>query len=683
MNSKNRIFFLTILLLLTIFIAGTAVAAADDDFDSEPIEPVLNYPSLVYISGTTVTIELNNGISSDSPNYYSVDYYDVSGPDGSSGMIYYNNSKIDLIQFEAAKTGSYVVHLCGSFLKSEYKSPVYESTHRGQYITFNVVDLNEGDENQEPNLFIYPDKSYFTYTCGSTDRIFHTSYYNHLFSEEIYPDFSEELSENDVILNLYGNNLRSVSWYDSGLKVISLAGDRTIEYSGSSSGTPVGKIEISDYKPEINVNVSKIPELDLNFIFVCSDHDSSVYVKSTRPDLEIVNETFESVPVSFSKCDSVFEWQAFVNDSFKQNSADFFLPYVDDETDENEDGNENGNGVGNENEEFEDLYPHYVLFNDLSLLRDDLSLSKTIQLSVYPKLIDETENDPDAGRENEDDENKNENSDEGIEPDLTWISSSIPFTIKRVSQSYPIYLVSDGDKLNLVLKTDAEPPEVPDLSKLAFPTTVNDLFEGGDVELIVDALTEKSIENIETDLITDEVPIHSVLNIDFSSAAVKDSLNEQLNSENEFVVLEFEVPAIDSLGNPISGDDLTVFHIIEVDGVQTMEKLNAKITSKGIGDEKYFVITAYTTGFSPFVIASVESEKTLSSSSDPFGHAAIVPENEPEEEEVQNPESYSNDIPKSIVSDIVTKVQGHLSVFSILVVLTSGLFMWDYIRRRI
>ncbi|MDR0768280.1 MAG: hypothetical protein LBE57_07680 [Methanosarcinales archaeon] len=687
MNSKIVSFLLTLLLLLTIFSAGTAAALENDAPPNELlIDPVLDYPYLVYISGTTVTIELNHEISPNSPNYYTFSYYMITGPGGSSGWISYVqlNADNNTVQFEVTEAGDYTIHFCGSFSNTQFVSPTYISTHRGHYLTFTVIDLNKTDavesencsrasgrEDAEPKLAVYPSKSFFTYTCGSSSRTYHTSFYEHLFIEEaypkLYPGLLEALSENNAIYSFYGNNLRSMSWYDAESSAVSMTGGRQISLSNGYF------IDISAYKPELTVNILRVPDFSLNYIFICSDFDHTEHIDSI-PSAESSRGYTNITHIHKPKpCSCSLEWRLFVNGIFKENASGCFSQYTAPADGENL--NENCNIIVTcyeKKDEVENPYPNYIMFNNLCLLKDDLSLSRTISISIYPKVVGNNGDDL-------------EETEESIpKPDLTWSNAPVSFTVKRESLSFSFSNLQKGEdgRLNLRLKDCVSPPVTSALSNLSFPAASAEILVGSDAELIVEALTKRVIENVETDLIDDETLIHSVINVDFSDPAIKADLNEKLKSQNEQIALEFEVPAVDSSGSPISANELAVFHVFEIGGVQEMEQLKINVASKRI-DGSYYVVTTYTTSFSLFVIASAESELVNSSGSNSYGEATVVPENRTADtsEAPEPPSNGYSSLPP--VGDIISKIQGYLSLFSILVVLTSGLFMWDYIRRRI
>ena len=652
MNSKIFSFFLVFLLLLSVFCAGAAAAlddsgAIDKQIDIyERLDPIFYHSFLVYISGTMVTIELNHGVSPDSPGYYTFRHYVVVGPNGSSERISYAQPS-NIVQFEVTGPGDYSVRFCGNF------SERGELLHRNHNIMFTVVDLNDIDLNdvdpdvdKEPKLAIFPSKSYFAYRCNQPDSVFHVSDFAHLFVEtanpklyhpKLYPDLLKELFENNAIYRFHGNSLRSISWYDADSNVVSMTGAKQISLNNNSLNNN-NTIDISAFRPELTVNVSRVPDFRLNHIFVCSDLDYTVH--TIDGSMRVVHEP--------KPCLCSFEWQVFVNGIFMENSADFFIGYDDKCL------------LPQRN-----LFPNYIMFSNLHLLNDELSLSETISLSIFPAVI------KDGGI---------------IKPDLTWVNASVSLTITRELFRISVSNLQDrgSGRLYLVLNDDLVAPIVPTLANIAFPETIAQILINSDSDLIVGTLTQHVLADVKTDLIDDETLIHSVFSIDFSDVAVKTTLNKELRTQNEQIALEFTVPAVDSLGNPIRANDLVVFHVSEVNDVREMKQLRTMAVPKVI-EGPFFVVTAYTDSFSLFVIASVEADEipSVTGSARSFGEAVIASETsaEPPEIEVLEPYGYEPSIPS--IADIILRVQGYMSVFSILVVLTAGLFMWDYIRRRV
>lgn len=693
MSLKVRTPCLIILLLfLAVFGLGTAVAAEIGNpinpAPSLPVleDPILQYQSFIYVSnGTNVTIVLNENISSDSPNFYSVDYYEIISPGSltSNGRILYKNASIgDVIQFEVNAVGEYTVHICGYFFNTEYKNPVYSNNnnpgHRGQYITFKVVDLNENNNNDnptddsDPELLILPSQSYFTYTCGSSDHNlnYYISSYDHLFTDDLYPDLLNVLKENNVIYNFYSNNLQAVSWYSSDSDIVKLKGEKNIIVSDGVN------IEISAYKPEFTVNMSKASEMNINYIFICPEHGDYT-AKWHKSSITSDYDEYIHPTEQISDCKHEFEWQAFVEDMYKENSSDFFS-YYEKPVDGDEETNPVGDGQGgNPEDEDKILYPHYVSFNNIRALYSDLAYRSAINLSFYPKIIQE-EAVPNPSEETGETGELNEDY---LKFDETLKTASIPFTFTREVRKFTINTANvENGNIKVSLKSNPDStPEVPGLSNMFFPEIYGEILQ--DTELVIETLNAQSIEDVESELITEETPVHAVINIDFSNVNTKNALNSELEKNNGKVALEFEVPAFDSEGNLIQKEDLAIFHVIDSEDGRTLEKLNIDYVSSKNIDNGYYVVTAYTSGFSPFIIASDEFESAKSNSA--VENSVIIPDEELIKNGVNVP-SYSTDVDSpSTIAGIVGKVRGHMSIFSIFVVLTSGLFMWDYIRRRV
>ena len=670
MNSKIFSFLLVFLLLLSVFCVGAAVALGDSgDIDiCERPDPIFYHSFLVYISGATVTIELNHDVSPDSPGYYIFASYVVVGPDGPGERIWYAQPS-NIVQFEVTGPGDYSIHFCGFFSEHD------ELLHRNHNIMFTVVDLNDvdlddidhPDVDKEPKFAIFPSKSYFAYVCNQADSIFHVSDFEHLFVEnaypKLYPDLLKELSENNAIYRFYGNSLRSISWYDAGSNVVSMTGAKQISLHNDNV------IDISAFRPELTVNVSRIPDFRLNFIFVCSNLDHTNHTVFSDADRIHIDRVYVHRP---KPCLCSFEWQVFVNGNFTENSADFFsqyIPFAD------LDNDLNGvvrcdNDIGCDGKCLppqRNPFPNYIMFSNLHLLNNELSLSETISISIFPAVITDCKIDSEITK-----------------PDLTWANASVSLSITRESFRVSVSNLQDrgSSRLYLVLNDDLVAPVVPTLANIAFSERIAQILINSDSNLIVGTLTQSVLADVKTDLIDDETLIHSVFSIDFSDAAVKAALNEALRTQNEQIALEFTIPAVDSLGNPIRANDLVVFHVSEVNDVKEMKQLRTTAVPKVI-EGPFFVVTAYTSSFSIFAIASVKADEIppAAGSARSFGEV-VVSEASAEPPEIEIPAyGYEPSIPS--IEDIILRVQGYMSVFSILIVLTAGLFMWDYIRRRV
>lgn len=668
MKLNNYIRCTILLLFLAAFCTGIAAAESPTEIVADP---VADFPAMVYVSGTTVTIELNHNLPADSPNYYYADYYEVKGPK-SNEKVYYrggSSSNIDVIQFDVNATGDYLVHLCGYYNQSSYFSASNNrDNHRGQYFTFNVDEII--DEEGKSKLVVYPSDSYFAYWCDNKTAIYHTSEYSQLFNNGLYPDLMNTLADNNVLYSFYGNNLSSISWY-SETDAVTLTGDKTVNTSTSSNSNfnSWKKKVISAYKPEINVNMSNIPEFEINYLYICEDHY-----------LTVINKAGNDY-ISIHDCNHDIEWNALVNNVSKDGSEYSLKTFFEKFT----------NYFDDEEETVTELvdYPHYVSFSNMNALSEDLMNSREVSFAIYPSVaVDSDPVTPPIVSTMVTMPLTNSEETEYID----YKGAAISFSFKRLAQNSVtiVPVINEEGQINIVVKNELDSPSEPVLSGMSFPGDAEylDVLEGA--SLIVENLNEQVVRNVESDLITEDTHIYSVMNIDFGDK--KADINKALADNNGNVTLEFEVPVTDFEGNSVNGDELTVFHISESGGSAELEEL--KIIGSPIkkGDAEfgyYYVVTVNTTSFSAFAVASTEEIETPEtpavSASSSGKHIVIIPE-EDNATNGSNSSAYERNITAPlppIVQEIIEVVQGHLSIFSILVVLTSGLFMWSYIRRRI
>ena len=758
MNSK--LCLSCILFACFVFSIGIAGAAAgmneyqlfgsgldsDDVFDSEHIfQPT----EMIYISNSTVTIELNNGTDFSSPDYYFATDSSVfvlsSGGIVSSEQVkgiseqeagrqngeIVSETFIDLIQFSVDQPGKYAVYLSGYFYKP-FSEPDFSDLRKEQdehsllepgldnedqntpvkvyqerVFIFDAIDLNEINENNEdegenneteigfeiknpefelpiafdidPKLSISlshiisttPSEltssnlvryAYLFINDGGIEYFFNNvvfSDYSLLFSElndEILNDFSEI----NFVYNIKGDYLRSFIWYPnsdlihySGGYSISNVEDIHFEDEDGSDGSDLtsAPIEILSYKPEVIVKSSSY-EFDFNYFFICPEHDSLFS------------------PLSFAipepdECN--IEWQVSVNGESLE-SDEFVSNY---------------NFLNEENEFATLIFSHAASFIGFNSLKETLEFDKPVQFEIYPRLIPDLENDDITG------ENSDSciDLDEGLDVDFdidfdVFKSASIPITFISKIQRTPIILTDNTLTLSPGVSSQ------PTLSSLQFPNEVAQIFAENNVNLIVESLT---VADLRVEL--QEAPI-AIIDISFSDSSVKSMVNEALRNGGG-VDLTFSVPTTDSFGSLINPNGLVVLHVVENNGKQTTESLKITHISEAVGG--FYTVTATTTGFSPFIIASSEVrdsspenpnpmpdpiDSSASKSSSSVGQAVIRSENE-----ISEPFSLPIDVdlgfvPPQII-EAVEKIRGHLSLFSILVVLMAGLFVWNYIRRSV
>ena|GEM_PF-3847517 len=755
-NMNSKLCLSCILFACFIFSIGIAGAAAgidesqlfgsgldsDDVFDSEHIfQPT----EMIYISNSTVTIELNNGTDFSSPDYYFaidssvlvlssgniISSEQVSGisesEEGRQNGEIISESFIDLIQFSIDQPGKYAVYLSGYFYKPFSNSDLLDlgdeweehqllepgldnenqntpvKVYQERIFIFDAVDLNEithenedrGENNGEgidfgiqipeselPIAFDIEPKlslslSHIISTNNSesaTENLIRYAYLftndggiEYFFSNLVFSDYSllfseinneilNDFSEINFIYNIKGNYLRSFIWYPNS-DLIHYSGGYSISNTGNNledadssddSDLTSAPIEILSYKPEVIVKSSN-HEFDFNYFFICPEHDSLFSpLSSATPEADEFN----------------IEWQVSANGESLE--SDEFVSNYD--------------FLNEENELATLIFSHAASFIGFNSLKETLEFDKPVQFEIYPCLIpieNITDENPDSCIDLDD------NSDIDLDIDFdVFKSASIPITFISKIQRTPIVLIDNTLTLSPSVSSQ------PTLSSLQFPNEVAQIFADNNVNLIVESLTAADLQ-VELQ----GAPI-AIINISFSDLSVKSMVNEALKNGGG-VDLTFSVPTTDSFGSPINPSGLVVLHVVEKDGRQTTESL--KITHISKAADGFYTVTATTTGFSPFIIASSEvsdsspvnpspmpdsANPSESKSSSSVGQAVIRSENAASESFSLPIDIDSKFMPPQII-ETVEKIQGYLSLFSILVVLVAGLFVLNYIRRSV
>lgn len=650
--SRTGIYCILVLLLFSIFGVGTALAVVsaplpNDDGSEAPSHPayydlpeddILNYSEKIYISGETVTIETN---------IYSASFirHLTCSEDGKTVSLDKNAYKIlndsvngSVLQFNITPDHeTYRIHFCGNIVNS--------SSHIDHILLLRVSAIekdsadpkNEDEDSHKDvadlknkekglNYVVYPLSGNFaaSYTAEMTNAYYFCNYSHH-FENRYSDSLFTELSGKNVVYSFDKGNLRSCYWYEPVDAFV---------FSDSN--------ELSAYKPEtVSVNFSQVGEIGLNEMFFCPEHDDFEYNSD--------KESIVSKPVPMSECTEELEWYVSVSGEVRP-ACDYLSPVELTP----EEGPESilpalaeTAALSDDENEPEQLLSHTVSFSNLSLLYPDLKNVRSILVSFYP---------------------------DGFE------TGNFPLTFKRDGREYKLNpTVSDDGKITVFVDSDGSDPAV---ASFIFPEGT--LVCLADASLILENLNPEAISDIEGALkmIDEENPIHAVINIDFESADsdITAELNAFLQKNDENVSLTFLIPKVLN-GVAVKKEEISVFHVVEDNGTEKLERLRiSRVVEKNI-DGGYYAVTAETSGFSPFVLISMPVE--TESSSSPAGKAVVVPaaeENKPEES------GYLLDLtPSSIPSFpmIIEQIQGQLSLFSILVVLMSGMFMWDYIRRRL
>lgn len=679
MKSRIPILFLTLLLFLTVFGAGTAAADTQfEDYFDDQNKQILGYNETIYINGDTVTI-VNNFESSGFPvrKFNDTTYSSTSAIPPEFNYYIDEENQTTVVQFNISELGlnltkndeefeEFTLYLCGNI------GGDYNNKHVDSEIRFRVEkifeEIEEPENGGEDNpvipayeIIVYPIQSSFTHDFNKP--VYYSANYGSVFTDEaVYLDLKEEFVGKNIIYSFDQGTLRSVYWYDAEADELNLKPD----------GSMVA------YEPEFILNLSDLQDFGLNSLFICPEHDTY-----TVSDYNDASKTLTIDGIPYSGCTSEFEWALTIGDSEK-NASDYLMTYDDLYPVEKEDGNpeetpdpEEDDGEPEEEEEVDIItYPHFISFNS-SALSGDLSKTRTQAIQFYPvlKTGNEIEQQPEEPGESDPSlPGEEDNEDEGSF--TSFKDKAYTFKFSRLYTSVPIEL--KGDTMELVSETtDYSKPLV---SSLSFPEAVKDALK--DNSLILESLNSHALDkdNIDDDsgYLTPETSVLSVTDISFEN-----SINDVLKENNETVELSFVIPTvIDDVD--INPNEITVLHISEGEE-KSLEKLETTVRLKDVNGVKYYAVTAKTSGFSPFAVVSNEnngSENVSKAGGQSYGEAVVIPSEEDVPPEDKN--GYNNVLPPlTTIEDIITKVQGHLSVFSVLVVLTSGLFMWNYIRRRI
>ncbi|MCL2142159.1 MAG: hypothetical protein FWH46_04715 [Methanimicrococcus sp.] len=239
---------------------------------------------------------------------------------------------------------------------------------------------------------------------------------------------------------------------------------------------------------------------------------------------------------------------------------------------------------------------------------------------------------------------------------------------------------------------------VSSLTSMIFP---KEFIEDSGTSVLKDisvVIKEKSADEFSElfDSMSDDVQLY-IVDINFSSDKTSD-INQFMSENNLVVSLAFNIPLTDEKGNPTRIEDIVIYHIVHDDDTGQDQLVPLTIISNEVNND-FIVVTAQTTGFSPFATTVTPqippSPKKSSSSS--IGRAVIIDNNNTTTGN-DTPSSSKNDTNISIATppivvtpplqdlkevDFIETIRGNLSIFSIFVVLMSGIFMWNYIRRNL
>ena len=228
----------------------------------------------------------------------------------------------------------------------------------------------------------------------------------------------------------------------------------------------------------------------------------------------------------------------------------------------------------------EEVPRHFAFFNGSNFREDSFSGSQEFTLKIYPVLSSFA----------------------------NFESSALPFLFKIESDIYDemITVPFNGPEISI----ENVNPNKPSLSSLSFSGAAGDkiseILSGSSI--IVKMLSKDEFPGISE--IPSNAEIFTVIDIDFSQN--KSVLNEYLSSTNQKAILTFKIPKIVN-GAVINPNDLQIYHITEADGKNKLELLNIveiyeteEPIDSGI---QYYVLSAETSGFSPFAVVSQSDER--------------------------------------------------------------------------
>ena len=473
---------------------------------------------------------------------------------------------------------------------------------------------------QDFDVGINPDDPLLIYLSGSSLSLNNSILY--LFSYD-YQYFSSNSLNPNLLNELVGKNF--IYFFDgANIRSIYWYGSNdsdVIQFSSESGQSGSTEPPVTPYKPVFYVNPFKELDLSLNHIFYCPIHD--FYISGSS-----------SPSASLEDCDSAIQWKVSMNGEEKD--ASLFL-----ET--------SGEAVSR----------HFAFFNGRSLRGDSFPDSQELELKIYPILSQS----------------------------VNFESSALPFSFKIKPDIFEkiITIPFEGSGISITTLD----PEKPSLSSLSFSGTAGDkiseILSGSSV--IVKTLSENEFSSISE--IPSDVEIFTVIDIDFSQN--KSVLNEYLSSTNQKAILTFKIPKIVN-NAAINQNHLKIYHIVEVDGKNKLEELNivqiSEIEEPAGSNVWYYVISVETSGFSPFAVVSQVSGDDIFappvySENSSLGFLNSAGTLQPNESDPSKNSKNEIGLPSQVIPNLVKKIKGHMSLFSVLVALMSGLFMWNYIHRKL
>ncbi|MCL2550273.1 MAG: hypothetical protein FWE78_05040 [Methanimicrococcus sp.] len=479
---------------------------------------------------------------------------------------------------------------------------------------------------------------YYNYDVG-----FFTS-----FDEDIF----EKMADHELIYRFDNNYLRSVYWF---------TGFRPETYDYGTVFMPQQMV--------YSVNLSDSQDVSIGSLFICPEHD---------PDSDMYGN---SGGAEKGSCAEDLKWVLFINGEPRE-AADYLNIITNnaegsDPASPGTPGNQgtpgnpgNSGNTGNSGSDVNTGFQHIVTFTDLSLLYDDLMESPNVTFMFYPSS---------SSRDYEE--------------------AAVLFVFElegvHISMSEKGYLLPNGE-FHVPVSSNPEPKN-PTLSSMAFPEGMSSLLSAATV--LIGDLDRGTLKDFDSENLLEDSDVFVHLFVDINFGKSKDSVNQYLSDMGETVSLVFLVPKqINSVA--VAKDELKVFHAVETNGQQVLEEL--KLTIADDPESAYYIVTAETTSFSPFAVVTVLGSGPVSgddpsgdngenpnvpvtagSSSSGTGRSAVILGRTNGSDSSEQNNSVHPNPPIPSLSTVIESLQGHLSMFSILVVLVSGMFMWNYIRRRV
>ncbi|WNY24987.1 hypothetical protein [Methanolapillus millepedarum] len=401
----------------------------------------------------------------------------------------------------------------------------------------------------------------------------------------------------------------------------------------SFSADPIPKDEsLSTYHPAFEVNVNQLENLnsfDIHTVFLCSNHDREV------------NGTLPGFVVDGCGIFSIINITA--------NNATFTISSTD------------GSGTIINN-------THVDEFGALkcSLSEHKRMLTVHVDLKFAEPYLNPALNEQEYFLK--------------FNPGNDFESYTVPFIFKFIEPgviNIPIPSeLTNGTYVVNVPSLDVPAGNRQTLSALSFPKELGDALKDNrmtiDFNAGQDVFSGSGIQVVTGN--TESVAV-SFFDINF-----KKEINSALKENNLTVGLTFKIPKkID--GEHINKNEIVIYHKVQSGGDILFEKLPIQIDD--VSDPDYFLVTAETCGFSPFaaiLVPQASNSGSSSSSNADLGDRALnnSQDNNSTPSQVQQPDPKPNPM-----NTIVHKIKGYFSTFSVLVVLISGMAMWNYLRKSI